>query len=337
MPRQLGVEFANFICKFGDKDLLDFAGEVILPAFLAKGLMRTFGETTSYFFHQTKLIEFSDNGIPVLCIAGRFIKDTNLEREQVFEQNRLIRDPQQLHSSPSSIFVLILNNHKLIYVNETVGAPNLKAFNSTISAFAKKKHFEFINKLYEEKNKVATAEDQKISKRRLVELYPYPNIEIIPLSSETSLSQFISKYQILRRVEARLVETNQELDMNHFFAAVREKKDEIGSKATTLTHYSPGGLSKEEAIHQLNAATNQGNTKIKLEGKDSQGDTLRGNNDSFKIRVPVENISANVSEAAKELLLIFERLRKNSTIKVTESTQSSNKKILDLLKQNKDA
>lgn len=325
MQKQLGVEFANFICKFGEKNLLDLAEEVIIPAFLTPNLTRTYGDTR-YLFYNPKMVVINENKktTPILCLAGRFIKDTILERDQVFEENKLVRDHQRMRSAPSSFFVLILNNHKLIYVNETSGAPNLQAFNATISSFAKRKHFEFINKLYKKRKKEDVYAEARVTKKALVKLYAYPDIKIIPLSSQSSLEQFINKYAVLKKVQARLVETNHELESNQLFAALRSKKEEIGSSATTLTHYNQKGLSKEKAILQLVPIANQGNTEIKLDGKDSHGDTLRGNNESFKIRVPIATINQDVEVATQDLLATYERLKIDGTMQISEAAQKSN-------------
>src|ERR1035438_30208 len=51
------VSFVNLICRFGDKFvLLDFANEIVLPAFTDSKLRRKYGDTT-YVFQAVDLIE----------------------------------------------------------------------------------------------------------------------------------------------------------------------------------------------------------------------------------------------------------------------------------------
>jgi hypothetical protein len=87
MTRYKHVEVANFICRFGDdKVLLDLLEEVVLPAFNSNE-RRSYG-TTSYFFHQVKLVEIKSANLPIWCITGRFIKNTVLQREQIFDEGK---------------------------------------------------------------------------------------------------------------------------------------------------------------------------------------------------------------------------------------------------------
>lgn len=152
MTRKKYLEFANFICRFGeDKVLLDLAQEIVVPAFISRDLERSI-KNSKYFFHDVQLIELHGGNNPVLGIVGRFVKDTILSREQIFDANnsRLIPDKQEIQSSPSSIFALILNNHRLLYLHETQYALSLASFQATIKSFIKQKHHDFLQNLYEE-------------------------------------------------------------------------------------------------------------------------------------------------------------------------------------------
>jgi hypothetical protein len=148
--RMHAVSFANFVCTFGDrKFLLDYADEIVLPAFLDESLVRTYGESTAYFFYQAGLIRLKGESGSVLGIAGHFIKDTVLRRTQVFRPDGgLVHDEAEMPSAPSAFFLLLLANHKLIYVPETPYAPDLTAFTATVSNFLRVKHKAFINDLY---------------------------------------------------------------------------------------------------------------------------------------------------------------------------------------------
>lgn len=329
------IEFANFICRFGDvKVLLDLADEIVVPAFTTDGMQRSYSDT-KYFFFQVKLMEMSGGNIPVLAIAGHFVKDTTLKREQIYDKKDGLKpDHLTMPSSPSSIFMLILNNHKLIYLHETANAPNLQAFRSTCEQFIRQKHKEFIDKLFQQKQKeVSISPEKKITKKDLYKETPRPTVEIIPLSSDTSLEQFIKKYDVLRMVQTQLVQTNDELDINEFFRDVRETMEDIGSKQTTLTHTNPAGLSKEEAFRQLSPAAQQGNTRIIMDGKDIQGDKLIGNNDNFKVRVPLMEVGKDLVSTANHMYKTFLRISKIGSIRVAEPGQGATEKIKTLRKR----
>lgn len=318
MPKKTYImEFGNFICKFGRKKLLDFAESIVIPAFFDKKLYRYFGETR-YFLYNVEFIDLTKNhDKPIAAICGRIIKDTILEREQVFDENKgLVKDSRAIKSSPSAIFLLILNNHRLIYIKETKDAPTKETFGNTILNFLRSKHQEFINNEYIKIN----SDDKKITKRELLKIYPRPSLDIIPLTSNVGIEEFIQKYNKLKKIEIIFKNRNDETDNNYFFEALQTRQDLIQSKNTKLTHYNKEGLEKEEAIKEVQEASSHGNQLIKLSGIDEDGDKLDGNNEEFQLKKSIVGITGNIEEDAANIYNSFLTLLESGTIKVKQDT-----------------
>ncbi len=168
-PKRL--EYYNLHCKFGEYNLLDFAQEFVLPTFEDK-TMRRETKSGTYFLHDVELVPLFDanSGTPtsntrLLAIAGRLIKDTTVERLQIFdvEEDKLVQDEQTLRSAPSAIFVLILNNHKLLYLRETYDAPAPATFGLTLQTLINRKRHEYLRGLYTE-SIAASKEDPNVEK-----------------------------------------------------------------------------------------------------------------------------------------------------------------------------
>ena len=108
--RQHVASFANFICRFGkEKVLLDYAEKIILPAFTDDKFIRSFGKgRTHYFFYETKIVQLDENkDKPVLAITGKFIKNTTLSREQIFDPKKgIIKDQASIATAPSAFLFL---------------------------------------------------------------------------------------------------------------------------------------------------------------------------------------------------------------------------------------
>jgi hypothetical protein len=154
--RQYVATFANFVCKFGEeKALLDYAKEIVLPAFFDDTYIRSYGKKAQFFFYEVQQVVLNeDKDNPILGIAGRFIKNTYLAREQIFDPEKgIVADAASIQSSPSASFLLILNNHRLVYFPETAHAPDLITFRATALDFIKRKHKAFVGRLYEDLNK----------------------------------------------------------------------------------------------------------------------------------------------------------------------------------------
>lgn len=332
MPRtkEPTLEMANFICRFGDTyKLLDLYDQVVHSAFFGNRSRKY--DRTKYFIFQPQLLKLEENnGTPVVGLAGRFVKDTYLEREQIFDPNvGIVPDSQEMESAPSSLFLLVLNVHRLLYVKETVGAPSLSAFRSTVLSFLKDSHGTFTNAIYD-RNVSERERDPntlKLKKKSILSKYPRPHLEVIPLASEQSLESFVSKYDLLRSLEIKLVEPNDEIDNEDFFDALRSRKDSINSASTVLKHSNTKGLDKNETVTQLKAVASRGNQKIKMDGVDEYGDKLSGNNESFKVKTPIPLEGCNVDVAAKRMYQSFLGLVAHGVIKVPEISTETKFKV----------
>lgn len=321
MPRKHQLEFANFILRFGeDRVLLDLAEEIVIPAFTSLNLERSYGETR-HFFHDVEILNFGDDENPILCIVGRYIKDTVVKREQVFDDeiDQLVKDTDSLHTSPSAIFVLILNNHRLMYFKETAYAPNLLTFQKTISVFLKQKYQDFIDFQHEQTG---------IDKSQLYREYDPPSLEIVPLTNEETISEFVNQYELLKTVEIKLLSTNNEMDNNGFFEQARQAKDDVQSNVTTITHNNgKNGLSKGAIIQQLESALRLGNSKVKLKGEDSQGNKIEGSNETLKIKAYLAEIPQSIRGIAARSFNTFQGLVNQGTIRLGRPREDVTEKI----------
>ena len=205
--RKHNATFANFICRFGnDKVLLDYAYEIVIPAFTRDTFIRSHG-TTHYHLYEAEVMTLDHSTQPpILALAGRFIKDTKLRRYQIFDDELgLVRDEQSMSSAPSAFFVLILNNHRMAYLPETPHAPDLKAFEATVRHFLIKRYEQFINEMYTQTQTGAGEREGKITKKALRETHPRPTLEVVPLTGADSIEQFVRRYDRLKKIDFRIV------------------------------------------------------------------------------------------------------------------------------------
>jgi hypothetical protein len=318
MKKEVLAEFGNLICRFGEEVLVDKLQDIVLPALTDESLERDYGHT-SYFFHQVQVVDLGElAGEKMVGVAGRLIKNTKLIREQVFDRERgLVRDSRSLRSSPSSFFLLLLNNHRLIFVKETVDAPSMQTFRATLHAFLKRKHVEHVSSMYEvHKHQESLGMAERVTKKEFQKKFPSPTLELVPLTSNEEISSFVDRFSVLRTIEIVAKERNDELDNKAFFAKMQGMQQEVGSSVTTLKHSSAGGLDPEVAIEQISDATEQGNNVVKLSGLDAEGDKLRGNNEEFQLKRPMEPLGQKVGAAASRLFKNFSSLVEHGLIKV---------------------
>lgn len=289
-----------------------------------------------YFFLDTKLVVLDDSTeVPVLGIAGRIVKNTKLKREQIYRPDGgIIEDRSELETAPSSTFLLILNNHRLILCKEVSGAPTVQNFQSTSQYCLKKRHREFIEEIYKEgkREREENPELARVTKKSLYAEYPAPDLRITPLSDKESLRAFVNRLEHIDRVTIKLLSTNkEEIDNDDFWSDFGRRRDEMNSKNAKVEFANAQeGLKKNEVYDQARSASNRGNSEIKFKGHDAQGDTIRGSNEDFNLTVELDELPKNAERAAREKYNQFNHLARSNVISVPEMTAAVINKIKDI-------
>lgn len=351
------VHYANFVCHFGDAELLDYLDEIIVPAFTAGGV-RTFKDG-KYLLNSVEVLNLGTaKAHPELAICGRFIKDMVVRSEQRYDPKTetVVPDNKMMETAPSALFALLLASHKLIYLSETAHAPGLESFRSTVASFLGKARIAYIDDVQkrwalgtltdeeaarfpaiakadasdgEEALEIASIEDgepKKLTKKRLHELLPSVDLEILALSNDEELRAFVARFKTLQSATLRLVKPNSELDNDDFLANVREKADAVGSQTSSLVYKNPDGLNKKQIVEQFEAAASDGNTEIKLDGKDEVGQTLRGSNNEFKVVSYLTSLPRGLLLTARAMFSLFKQQRASGLIKAPDHELSNRAK-----------
>lgn len=322
------LNVANFICRFGDNDvLLDMAENIVIPAFLGQRI-RSYADT-NYFFIDTKIIDVGTRGDPELALIGRYVKAGKIARDQIYIDGKIVKDHKELDSAPTSFFVLMLSNHKLLYIRENSGAPGLTSFSSTIEAFIKTQRMSVISEEFEKQKD----SPEKMTKVALSKKYPLPEINIVELSSDASIQEFVKKFIILNTVEVKLLDTNHELDNSPLFGQARKVKDKLGADSVTVKNEKKGiiGLNKEAVAALITKPAEEGNSRITLKGIGEDGDGLRGNNEHFKLSVPIILPSTAV-KAAQTAILTYRKTLASGLLSV-QATSAAAKRKFRLLRE----
>ena len=280
MARKLELEVANFICRFGDKYVLnDLLEEIVLPSFFADTRRSIKG--TDYFFIDQKMLYLDENeSIESLALCCRLVKNTTLKRHQIYTPNEgIVSSERTLKSAPSSIAVLLLHSHRLLFVREVPGAPSIHQFGTT---FKHRMRDEVLNLQAALYDKYRTS-GEKVTRKKIKKLFPVPDVDVTPLTSSEALRTFIDRFAVLTTLKVGLAPTNNELDNEEFFEDAREAQELVGGVKTILTHTNPKGLDKEGCIEHVEAAK-QGNLQVEMRGKDQHGDDIKGDNSDFSVR-----------------------------------------------------
>ncbi|MBY7968212.1 hypothetical protein KW445_01035 [Vibrio fluvialis] len=322
MPNMKKLEFGNYTLTFGtDKVLLDLYDQVVLPSFLEMKFKRKL-RVGEYFFLDTEVVKLSDDGAEetVVGICGRIVKNTKLRRQQIFSDGSLVEDHDELETAPSSTFLLILNNHRLVFSKDVPGGPTIFNFMSTSQYFLRLAHKEFITKSFEEAKALRVADPslKRVTKKSLLEQYPEPELRITPLPDKQSLEAFIRRFENIERLSIKLLTTNKDvIDNDEFWAELDKRKDDMGSKQAKLEFRNEkDGLDAQRVLAETKAATAMGNSEIKFKGYSQNGDRIDGDNNDFDLSMEVEELPKEPKNAAVVQFKSFMHLAATGAIKL---------------------
>lgn len=330
------LELANYTLTFGEEwVLLDLFDEVVKPSFQPRAYRRKIQDKGEFFFWDTKLTVLEeDPNCPILGIRGRLIKRTTLRRDQIFrDHGGIVRDLDELETAPSSLFLLILNNHRLIFCREVAGAPTIENFLHTSRSFLKRRHREWIAELHLEnkKKREGDAATPRVTKKALISKYPTPNLRITPLSDEQGLSRFMNRFSHIDELFIRLAPTNQELNNDDFWRDFEERRKKMSSKSVTVHfHNFQDGLNRRSARAQCRSAIAMGNSNLIIRGRDRRGGALRGSNEDFKFSVKVEKLPEDLPGAARRSYEKFKELVAERVVHVPKATSEVAQRIRSL-------
>ncbi|MBO6784152.1 MAG: hypothetical protein JJ899_12900 [Alphaproteobacteria bacterium] len=215
-----------------------------------------------------------------------------------------------MESAPSSRFLLILNQHKLVYLPEVPDAPDFRAFGATVHKFFNDKRDELIRNTVD----LWRRQGERVTKAEVSRAIPKPKVTVVALTNRESVAAFVRRYSKLVSLQFQLVDPNQEIDGQETWRNLRAFKEQLASEKTVVSHRSREGLNKESATEQINDAASTGNQIVKLDGKDQEGNDLKGNNEAFSISHPIDEIPDNDEELANLMYSIYEGLKENGII-----------------------
>ncbi len=190
------VSVANFNLVFYEREfergMLDYFDEIVMPA-LTYGYFRKNGDTT-YLFMNIKVIEkYGD-----FALTGIIVKKTVLEvKSDLTPDGRLIEVDEKYPAAPYSTFIIYLKNHRMVYVENQKGSPNLKSFRATMQ-YA-------LNKYVKEK----MLKMNEIEK----ENYPIPILSVVGIPCREKLEKVLKDVEKINKLTLRFYPLNGDLDI----------------------------------------------------------------------------------------------------------------------------
>lgn len=296
------VELANFNCVFGDENepLLAHFSDVLLPAFKSG---HKINYSNSYFTFEDITITY-DNDLGYI-FTGTFIRQTKL---QIYTQTdpktgKLINTNKEIPSSPFSIFVILLKNHRMLFFKNQNGSPRLSTF-KTISE-------KMIRQFLREQNKNAEYNSK----------LPGPHISIIPLPSHESLKEQFKLLKKIHYISYKLTPVNGDNDYSTPLQGILKQVKTLKGKNADVKINAPEN--KDKVIEHVEQTKDLAYATIDATSLDGNKVTLKHDNFTKKYNIDLP-LNFNINTIVKSICNIA---KSNSSL---QEVSIENKRIYKL-------
>jgi hypothetical protein len=267
------LTIANFNCTYGEDNLpmLQYFDEIVFPTF-TNDLKRITKDNDEYFFEGTKIIQYKKDEF---ALTGLFVKKTIVEIKSGHDVNKGVFDENiNVPSAPYSIFIIFLNNHRMILLkNQRKDSPDIRSFSTTVK--------EFMNKTVIQYNKTMEKEDK----------LPLPYINIASVPSKGTIEKQLIGVKSITNLTLRFYPLNGDVDDNEPLRLLRGKLDVLNSKTGNTVINSPKNI--PEVVEFINDT--RGNAVPSLRVSYENGDKRTIKDDEFAEKITVLLGASNIN------------------------------------------
>lgn len=282
------VNLANFNCTFKLSEnvlpMLKFFEKLIYPAVTNEEYVRK-SRDSEYYLTEVELVNLSDSEEePEYALIGKHVKRHLVTIKNDFKVGKgFIPVGETKHSAPFSVFILLLKNHRIIHFKDQRESPTLNALGTTIKVFTNFYRYELIQKIVTEngseylkhRSKLVDKNGRReINKYFKEEVYPEPDINIVPIPSDHLIEEQMKHIKKIQSLSFRVFPLNHEIDTNEFLSAVRQITENFETPSGQVNFNSPKNIPavtkvlKESdglADFTVKAVTDQGQITLKPE------------------------------------------------------------------------
>ena len=221
------VSVSNFNLVYINKDkeepLLKHFDSILMPA-LKSGIKKGNGDTT-YFLMDVKVKEYKQGEY---ALTGLLIKKTVLEiKSDIDENGRLIEKDDRYPAAPFSMFIIYLNNHRMLFIENQKGSPDIRNFKATI------KHI--INTYVRIKN----AELKEKGEKEL----PIPILNVTGIPMRQKIDDALKDVMKIRGLTLRFYPLNGDIDYTGLLDGVAtDLRRKVGCRRGEIVLKSPKNI-----------------------------------------------------------------------------------------------
>jgi hypothetical protein len=171
----------------------------------------------------------------------------------------------------------------------------------------------------------------RVTKKSLRDLHKPPVLEVVAISNNEGVENFIRRYSVLKKVEVIVHKRNDTVDFSDLMESVSEYNQQVGGEKTRVTTTDPNGLDVNGTIEALKDVADGGNQTISLDGLDVDGNRLTGDNADFSIRVDIDHPPHQTMLLARRLYQALMSLIGNGVVRPVAVPQETRERIAQMV------
>ena len=281
--KQMTIADLNVVFGKEEEPLLKRMDDIVLPA-LQSGIIRPASENTRFLFEDCQIVEMNGE----LVLKGIIIKDTILDVMSEYTEAGLRKTDKHFPSSPYSIFMIFLKNHRMVIVKNQSGSPDIRSFKTS---------FKYILGEY-------ALRINKERKEMNMELLPYAKVTATGIKTSESVKKVLEDVEKITELSFRFYPLNSEWDYDPIFGGIDEAiRKVIRSKGGRMVFPSP--QSKDGVADVIEKTEGLVKTKMKVKYKD---DSEKGSSKRTGTIKDNEISSVNDIEVSGELDEAFDEI-----------------------------
>ena len=271
-----------------EEPLLRYFNSIFMPA-LTSGIIKKNGDT-KYFLMDVG-VKVAQDGEYVL--TGLLVKKTILEvKSDINERGQLVAKDEKYPTAPFSMFIVYLKNHRMIFIENQKGSPDIRSFKATLKYIINR----YVDKMNNELRKEGKDE------------LPIPILNVTGIPIRRKLDEALKDVIKIRELSLRFYPLNGDIDYSNLLDGVAtDLRRKVGCKNGEIILKSPQNVSGVVEVVSQSAGTVESIFSVTY-------------NDNRKGRIKNDEISENIEvdysgdTPEEEMLDAIEKGKKLSNI-----------------------
>ncbi|MCD4651482.1 MAG: hypothetical protein K8S56_06830 [Candidatus Cloacimonetes bacterium] len=243
-------------------------------------------------------------------IIGKIVKVTTLDIMQEFNAGKLCNVDNHYPSAPSSVFVLLIRNHLLLFLKEHRGAPSVANFRA---------YFTDRVRIERQKYIAQQSQEKKLTKKELAQKYPPAIINYTGMLSNLKLTEFFTNVQSVRDLHIITNLQNSNYNIKSFFEGNQDVMNELKSPKI-VSRFTKVKSTDGTARVLKNVSTNAA-AGFRFDAVLEDGTVKRVTNENITIEAQIPIVDeASTVDISTCMLKELKRLIEDKEITDTQST-----------------